>query len=387
MVKLDFVDLFAGIGGFHIAMKTINEDSNCVLACEIDKNCNDLYNQNFSIEPLFDIRDVDVKNIPPFQILFAGFPCQPFSQGGKQMGFTDRIRGTLFFEIMRIVEHHNPTYILLENVANIINHDNGYTFKVIQENLIKNGYELTTNPLILSPSDFGIPIHRKRAYILARKNQKFENDFQVKSIYQNKENGNAMDFYKFKDLPDNSLKLTEYEISVLNMWDDFKRGVISDSFGFPIWIEELNSKKPIKSKYLWKDVFIRKNKALYDNNRDFIDGWLKKHKPHKWITNKSHMKFEWQANNLNSVFDGLIQFRPSGVRISSLNKFNTLVAMGHSQIIGPHKRRLSINELKQLQAFPDHIRISDSRSMASKQLGNSVHVDVVTEVIKYLIGN
>lgn len=385
MKKLTFADLFAGIGGFHLAMQSVNQNSECVFACEIDKNCNDLYKQNFGINPIFDIREVEINKIPPFQILFAGFPCQPFSKGGNQKGFTDRIRGTLFFNIMQIIEHHQPTYILLENVANIITHDGGYTYQVIKENLLKNGYYLPKKPLILSPSDFGIPIHRKRAYIIARKINKFESVFKITKKINASNINNALDYYQFKAKNDDELQITKTEHRVLNMWDEFKKGIINDTFGFPIWIEELNSKKPLKTEYKWKNEFIRKNKLLYINNQEFIDQWLEKHKPKKWITNKSHMKFEWQAKDLSSVFEGLIQFRPSGIRVSSLKNFNTLVAMGHTQIIGPYKRRLSIDELKQLQSFPSEIIIAATRVLAAKQIGNSVHLDVVKEVIHYLI--
>lgn len=385
MKQLNFIDLFAGIGGFHIAMKSIHPHAKCVYACEIDKICNDLYKNNFKISPEYDIRQADIENIPSFEVLFAGFPCQPFSKGGKQMGFKDQTRGTLFFNILQIIEFHRPNYILLENVANIVSHDQGNTYQVIKKSLTDLGYLMPSQPLIISPVDFGYPVNRKRAYIIARRKNEFSEKFLTP--FQQIENNklNAIKFYNLKQNNTAELKLSALELKILNMWEEFKIGIKMENFGFPIWMDQFNDSPPEQSKFKWKNEFILKNKALYQNNKKFIDKWKAKYRPEDWITNKSHMKLEWQAGKQMSIFDGLIQFRPSGIRISSPDKFNTLVAMGHTQIIGPFKRKLSISELKALQAIPKSIKISKNRTLASKQIGNSIHIEVVKNVLNYLI--
>ena len=121
-------------------------------------------------------------------------------------------------------------------------------------------------------------------------------------------------------------------------------------------------------------------------NRKFIDKWKKKYKNAEWVKNNAHLNFEWQVGTVySSIYEGLIQFRTSGIRVSKRSSFNTLVAMGHTQILGPLKRRLNLDELKQLQGFTTEFKLGLSNSDSIKQLGNSVHVDVVAYVLKYLL--
>ena len=118
-----FIDLFSGIGGFHQAMSSLG--GRCVFASEIDKYCIETYQENYGMDSGIDIRNVDEKDIPPHDVLCAGFPCQAFSKAGKQEGLEDETRGTLFFEIVRILKHHHTPYIVLENVRNLVSHDHG----------------------------------------------------------------------------------------------------------------------------------------------------------------------------------------------------------------------------------------------------------------------
>ena len=165
--KFTFIDLFAGIGGFHLAASQLG--GKCVFASEIDEKARQVYQTNF-IEhnpELFhsgnfsgDITKVNANDIPDFDFLFAGFPCQPFSKGGQRKGFEDT-RGTLFFDIARIVKENNPKYILLEYVQNLVTHNNGITFKTILNILDDLGYATHKTPLILSPDDFGVLIMKK----------------------------------------------------------------------------------------------------------------------------------------------------------------------------------------------------------------------------------
>ncbi|AFK04775.1 DNA-cytosine methyltransferase [Emticicia oligotrophica DSM 17448] len=157
-----FIDLFAGIGGFHIALSSFG--ASCVFASEWDKYAADSYEANFNQRPVGDITQINEIDIPKHDILCAGFPCQSFSISGKQMGFED-IRGSLFFDIVRIINFHKPKVVFLENVKNLVNHDEGRTLKVVIYTLESVGYKVFTK--ILNSSNFGLPQNRERIYIVA----------------------------------------------------------------------------------------------------------------------------------------------------------------------------------------------------------------------------
>lgn len=157
-----FIDLFAGIGGFHVALSSFG--ASCVFASEWDKYATDTYEENFDKRPLGDITQIEEIDIPKHDILCAGFPCQSFSISGKQKGFED-IRGSLFFDIARIVNFHNPKVVFLENVKNLVKHDEGRTLKIIIETLESLNYQVFTK--ILNSSNFGLPQNRERIYIIA----------------------------------------------------------------------------------------------------------------------------------------------------------------------------------------------------------------------------
>jgi DNA (cytosine-5)-methyltransferase 1 len=383
--KLKFIDLFAGIGGFHIALNNIY-NSECVLASEIDKFAADVYRTNLGITPEGDISQIKLNEIPNFDLLCAGFPCQPFSKGGNQQGFLDQTRGTLFFEILRILKSKKPKYLLLENVQNIVSHDNGYTYKIITENLRELGYSLPENPIILSPHQFGVPVNRPRLFIpgiLKKELSSLKFDFPEATPLHNNYINQYFDF----QIDDSAeLQITDYEFKLLTMWDEFYKGVDLKIIGFPIWFEFFKSKTSLRTHPEWKQKIIKKNREFYIRNKQFIDTWSKKYDKLKWITNVSHKRFEWQCGDIyNGVFEGLIQIRPSGVRVKKMNMFSTLVAMNHPQIIGPLKRRLSIQETLLLQSFPSDFKMNSSRNISLKQLGNSVNVNVVQYVLNWLL--
>lgn len=161
-----FIDLFSGIGGFRLAFESVG--GNCVFSSDIDKWANETYFNNFGEYPEGDITKIKTKNIPDHDILCAGFPCQPFSIGGYRKGFCDT-RGTLFFEIERIIKDKKPKAFLLENVKGLINHDKGNTFNVIKSTLLKLGYSLFYK--VLNSKDYGIPQNRERIYIVGFKKE------------------------------------------------------------------------------------------------------------------------------------------------------------------------------------------------------------------------
>jgi DNA (cytosine-5)-methyltransferase 1 len=164
-----FIDLFAGIGGFRIALESFG--ANCVFSSEWDKHAQKVYFNNFGDLPEGDITQIEAQNIPSFDILCGGFPCQPFSISGKQKGFDDT-RGTLFFDIARIIEFHNPKILFLENVRNFETHDDGKTLQIIKSNLQELGYNIFHK--VLNASQFGLPQNRERIYIIG-----FRNDLEV----------------------------------------------------------------------------------------------------------------------------------------------------------------------------------------------------------------
>lgn len=167
-----FIDLFAGIGGFHLAMSSFGAE--CVFASEWDNFAANVYENNFGIKPFGDITKIDESDIPKHDILCGGFPCQAFSISGKQMGFDDT-RGTLFFDIARIVKHHKPKILFLENVKNLAKHDKGNTLKTIVKTLHNLNY--TVKYRVLNASDFGLPQNRERIFIVCFRNDLSVNNF------------------------------------------------------------------------------------------------------------------------------------------------------------------------------------------------------------------
>ena len=185
--KIKFIDLFAGIGGFRIALNTFNAE--CVFSSEIDKNAQKVYFENFKELPVGDITKVNEKDIPKHDILCGGFPCQAFSISGKQKGFNDT-RGTLFFDIARITNYHKPKLLILENVKNIIQHNDGNTLSTIIKTLEEIGYKVFYE--LLRGSHFGVPQHRERVFFIC-----FNKDLNINNFKLSKPNFNH---YSVKDI-------------------------------------------------------------------------------------------------------------------------------------------------------------------------------------------
>lgn len=177
--QLTFIDLFAGMGGFRLAFEA--NHCKCVFSSEIDKWACETYFQNFKVMPKGDITKISSDDIPKFDILCAGFPCQPFSIGGKRLGFEDT-RGTLFFEVARIIRDKKPKAFLLENVRGITNHDKGKTINVIENTLIELGYTIKSD--VLNAKDYGIPQNRERWYCIGIRKDIISNSDKI--IFPNK---------------------------------------------------------------------------------------------------------------------------------------------------------------------------------------------------------
>ena len=167
-----FIDLFAGLGGFRLALESLGAE--CVYSSEWDEPVRKVYSDNFDEIPDGDITQVDEKSIPDHDILCAGFPCQAFSISGKQHGFEDS-RGTLFFDVARIVKEKQPKVVFMENVKNFASHDGGKTLEVVRATMEDLGYTFFYK--VLSAVDFGIPQKRERIYMVC-----FRNDLNVASF-------------------------------------------------------------------------------------------------------------------------------------------------------------------------------------------------------------
>ena len=195
---MKFIDLFSGIGGFRLALE--KNGCECVFSSEIDKNAVKNYELNFNETPYGDIKKINPKKIPDHDILCGGFPCQPFSLAGQRKGFLDT-RGTLFFDIEKIIKEKKPKCVFLENVKGLVNHDNGNTFKTILLKLTKLGYNVFYK--VLNSTQFGIPQNRERIFIIC---------FRKKSTHFEFPNPNI----KIKDLKkilDNKLSKSEGKLS------------------------------------------------------------------------------------------------------------------------------------------------------------------------------
>lgn len=391
MKKFKFIDLFCGIGGFHQAMVSLGGE--CVFASDIDEDCRKTYFRNYGIMPEGDITRIEAKDIPSHDILCGGFPCQSFSKAGNRLGFDDQTKGTLFFDILRILNFHQPKYALLENVRNLASHNQGHTWRVIHDELERVGYNLLPKPVIFSPHYIGIPQHRERVFIMCiRKdlgtipefvfNSKKYPKCNIESILQEDNEIEDLDHYRLSDA----------QIQLLNIWDDFISNIKCEKLpGFPIWSErlcELDESEDLTQHPKWKENFIRKNNALYMENKAFIDKWLEKAK-HSPLFFGSKAKFEWQAGQVKnpSLFNNILQFRPSGIRVKVGTYFPALVAITQTSIVGSKLRYLTLRECARLQSFPDSFQPDTIESQAYKQFGNAVNVELVKLFTKFMLGD
>ena len=407
-MSFKFVDLFAGIGGFHAALGALGGE--CVYASEWDEAAARIYERNWNMKPDGDITlaaNDQVMNVPPHDVLVGGFPCQPFSKSGKQKGM-EETRGTLFWNIAKIIEIRKPTLVLLENVQNIAGPRHLHEWEVIIETLRDLGYRVSENPLVVSPHQIkpefgGRPQVRNRVFIAATRIPKgvpnFRGNVDVPNLNSVMENWDPLNWNLERDLPLEKLKnkhdldevrLGESEIKWIDAWNDFvvtlKHEVKDIKLpGFPIWVDEWIETKNLRipaGTPKWKENFLRKNAEFYTANKTILSKWLK-----KWDQLNdfppSRRKFEWQAQDAKSLWETIMHFRPSGIRSKKATYVPALVAITQTSIIGKQKRRLTIREGARLQGLPDWFDFVDQNKSASyKQLGNGVNVGAVYNVLK-----
>lgn len=323
MIKVDkktlagytYIDLFAGIGGFHYALNSFG--AKCVFASEIDKKASAIYYLNHKIEPKGDITKIEEKDIPKHDILCAGFPCQAFSISGKQKGFEDT-RGTLFFDIARIVNYHKPKILFLENVKNFVKHDKGKTLETVVKTLEEMDYDVYYK--VLNTSSFGLPQNRERVYIVA-----FNNNYY------------------------NNLKFKYPNHKIISCLEDFLEN------------------KPENAKVVKRDdiIFYKKIRILKN-----IFGEIE-------LPNKP-----FQIGKVNKGGQGERIYHPKGHAVTLSAHGGGVGSKTGLYKIENEIRKLSPRECARIQGFPESFILPKSTTESQKQFGNSVSINTLQFVLK-----
>lgn len=310
----NFIDLFAGIGGFHLALESTG--ANCVFASEWDKFASETYEQNFHLKPFGDITKINEKDIPKHDILCGGFPCQAFSVSGKQKGFEDT-RGTLFFDIARIVNYHKPKVLFLENVKNLAKHDDGKTLKTIIKTLEQLEYSVNTK--VLNSSNFGLPQNRERVYFVA-----FHNSLNSKT-------------FNFPIPPNN-----------------------------PVCLEDILENDPKNAKIIERnDIEIYKNYSVTNSLFAEIE-----------LLNKPI-----QIGKVNKGGQGERIYHTLGHAITLSAYGGGAGSKTGLYLVNGKIRKLSPRECARVQGFPDDFILNSSDIQSYKQFGNSVSVNVLQHIL------
>ena len=441
-MPLRFIDLFAGLGGFHIALSKLG--CRCVFASELKDDLQKLYKNNFNDTPWVagDITKVNLEEIPAHDILCAGFPCQPFSQAGLRKGFDDEGRGNMFDYICKVIELQKdikPSILLLENVANLKGHDEGRTWTIIQKKLDKLGYWVKAE--ILSPHQYGIPQHRKRMYIVGLRKDKGDlSNFEFPAGRKT----SSCDIREIIDESDTKIQVLKPEtIRQLKVWQNFVSLTLRNGGHlpqFPVWAMEFGADYPYEAcapRFLDKNALLGKHgklgtmidgksfeecisqlpiyaqtdRTFYELHHAWIDSWIGKIRT--W--DNSFQKFEWNCGSDGNgrLDDKIIQFRASGIRVKLPTYSPALNLVGTQIPILPWikipdecipqytdeqlfkygiKRRdilrgryLSVREAARLQGMEDLDFNGLTNARIYEALGNAVNTQVVRKIARRLI--
>jgi DNA (cytosine-5)-methyltransferase 1 len=429
MKSFRFIDLFAGLGGFHMALNRMGGE--CVFAAEWQEHLRLLYRTNHGILPAGDITQIDLKDVPEHDVLTAGFPCQPFSKAGDQLGFECTKQGGLFFNVATILQVRKPKFFILENVPNLLKHDNGRTWERIQDILGhgSDGLEYNIRAERFSPHHFGIPQIRERVYIVGSRGSLDHFQWPTRSAEET-----SIETVLDRNPPD-AKKFSPQVLQCLQVWEEFlkacPKGVMLPSF--PLWSMEwgatypyiettpyalkvasgidglsgfsgshgqkMGHKPTLEDRWAalpsharteeflfpkWKQDFIRKNREFWEEHKEWIKPWL----PKILEFPSSLQKLEWNIQGgKQTLWDYVIQFRASGVRIKRRNTAPSLIAMTETQvpIIGWERRYMTPRECARLQSLEDINELPASANLAFKALGNAVNSQVVQRVASALI--
>lgn len=434
-----FIDLFSGLGGFHIALQELGGAG--VFAAEWEPTLNALYERNYGIKPWRDINELNSRaiierEVPDHDVLTAGFPCQPFSKAGDQQGFKDSTQGSLFFSVHQILDVKRPRFFILENVPNILRHDGRRTMQTILEMLRSLGYEVDVNHF--SPHEFGIPQVRDRAYFVGSLDgldhfswpRKHKEKTDITTVLSD-------DIGRVRPIPEST-------IHAIDMWDDFlQRTPPSLKMpSFPIWAMEFGATYPYEEQTppgvwqrrtrlglsglgykgcfgfdldgltvpeqqelipshsrrtcdlqfpRWKQNFIRQNREFYRNNAAWINPWLNQWQP--WDLASSFQKLEWNAQGEERTIDNFVlQIRASGIRIKRPTTAPSLIAFTSTQVpilganLAGRRRYMTPRECAELQSLKN-IELPARDQDAYKALGNAVNAKVVKAIAESLLGD
>lgn len=422
-----FIDLFAGLGGFHLALGRLG--GTCVFAAEWKENLRELYAANFGLHPEGDITQVEPQSVPEHDVLTAGFPCQPFSKAGEQLGFECTKQGGLFFNVEEILRQKKPRFFILENVPNLLKHDNGKTWGKIQKLLGQDGLGYHIDAAKLSPHNFGIPQIRERIYIVGSLSPL------TSFVWPETSNTETSIDIVLDDNPVDAKQLSPQVHECLDVWNAFLKACPKEVVlpSFPLWSMEWGATYPFEDEtpyarklnygkdglkgfkgshgcklgYLhdiedrwaalpsharteqiefpkWKKDFIRHNRQFYEDNKSWIDPWL----PHILKFPSSLQKLEWNVQGgEHDIWKYVLQFRASGVRIKRRTTAPSLIAMTDTQvpIIGWQKRYMTPRECARLQSLDDLKKLPSSPTQAFHALGNAVNSKVVERVARALL--
>lgn len=418
--KVKFVDLFAGMGGirkgFELACESMKLESECVFTSEIKPHAVEILKQNNSCEKIHgDITKINEKDIPDFDFLLAGFPCQAFSSAGKRLGFLDT-RGTLYFEVERILKEKKPKGFILENVEGLVIHDRkdkkspiGQTLSTILQSLENLGYKVEWK--VLNSKYFGVPQERKRIYIIGTDRKKPDMNFQVGKVKKIKE-------ILESGLPTVNSKIVSLLLSHFSV-EELQGKAIKDKRGgkdnIHSWDIELkgkvtNSQKELLNKLLTER---RKKKWAYEYGIEWMDGMP---------LTKEHIKTFYDVKNLEEILEDLVnkgylkkeypKRKIAGKRVQDTNlpigynivtgkmsfEINkilnpesiapTLVAMdmrGLFVVDGKGLRNLSLREGLRLFGYPEDFKFEIEKSLGYDLLGNTVVVPAIEEVSKRVL--
>lgn len=336
--SLKFIDLFSGIGGFRLAAEENGMD--CVFSSEIDEHARQVYFDNFGDVPAGDITEISASDIPDFDVLFAGFPCQPFSYSGKLEGFEDKTRGTLFFDIARILKEKQPNMFLLENVKGLRSHDKGRTMDVILKELDELGY--TVYWTVMNSLDYGVPQSRERWYCVGFKDEiefsfpePFAEQPMVKDILDDEEDNNP------------NLKLSADEIEKINHHFSICPADATEQ----IRVEHDSSNYNPKTKKGKHGVFSYLKP----------DGSLRFHVG------------DYAKTQIQELY------------YCSENSFSPAIIASRSPKVLERRRKLSRSECARLQGFPEDFILNSSVTQTTKQLGNAITVPVVSLIVENMV--